>query len=207
MWSVPFTSDDGPDEEFYRRMSAPENEIPVALPQNLLLARTDDAAVALVGLQTYTTGVSFTLVVRVRPSAQQLAGRSLNDLVWEHGPGSGRLMLGLELSDGRRVSTLRRPGAPEDVVFTSGGGSGGEASVEQSWWLSPLPPEGPLRFVVRLAELGIEETSVVLDGTAIRRAAEDVVTLWPWAPPPEHRHAEPPRPPDVPSDSWFAGPA
>ena len=207
MWSVPLTSDDGPDEEFYRRMSAPENEIPVALPTNLLLARTHDAAVALVGLQVYTTGVAFTLVVRVRPSSQQLAGRSLNDLVWERGPGSGRLMMGLELSDGRRVSTLRMPGAPDDIVFTNGGGSGGEASVEQSWWLNPLPPEGPLRFVVRCAELGIEEASVVLDGTAIRRAADDVVTLWPWAPPPEHRHAEPPRPPDVPADSWFAGPS
>ena len=207
MWSVPFASDDGPDEEFHRRMSAPENEIPVALPQNLLLARTEDAAVALVGLQVYTTGVSFTLVIRLRPGSQLVAGRSLNGLVWEHGPGSGRLMMGLELSDGRRVSTLRLPGGAEGVVFASGGGSGGEASVEQSWWLSPLPPEGPLRFVVRCAELGIEEASAVLDGTAIRRAAEDVVTLWPWAPPPEHRHAEPPRPPDVPADSWFAWPS
>lgn len=205
MWS-PLTPE-GPDEELLRRMSAPENEIPVALPQNLLLARTDDAAVALVGLQVYTTGVSFTLVVRLRPSSPQLTGRSLTELVWERGPGAGGLLMGLELSDGRRVSTLRLPGTPDDVVFASGGGSGGEASVEQSWWLSPLPPEGPLRFVLRCAELGLEETSVVLDGTAIRRAAEDVVTLWPWAPPPEHRHAEPPRQPDLPADSWFAGPS
>ena len=207
MWSATFPSEDGPDEDVLRRMSAPENEIPVALAQNLLLARTDEAAVALVGLQVYTTGVSFTLVVRARPSWQQRTGRSLNDLVWEHRPGSGRLMMGLELSDGRRVSSLRLPGGPDDVVFASGGGSGGEASVEQSWWLSPLPPEGRLRFVVRCDGLGIDESSVVLDGTAIRRAAEDVVTLWPWAPPPEHRHAEPPRPPDVPADSWFAGPS
>ncbi|MFP5372691.1 MAG: hypothetical protein ACLGI3_18370 [Actinomycetes bacterium] len=112
MWSVPL-SDDGPDEGFYRRMSAPENEIPVALLQNLLLARTDDVAVALTGRQVYTTGVSFTLVVRVRPSSQQLTGRSLNELMWEHGPGSGRL------SDrtgggGRRnaVAVGAAPGAP-----------------------------------------------------------------------------------------------
>jgi hypothetical protein len=207
MWTVPYAEDDGPDEEFYRRMSAPENEIPVALAENLLLARTDDAAVALVGLQVYSTGVAFTLIVRVRPASQQMAGRSVNDLVWEHGPGSGRFLLGLELSDGRRVSNLRMPGGPADVVFTAGGGSGGEASIEQSWWLHPLPPEGPLRVVVRCAELGIGEADAVLDGTAIRRAAEDVVTLWPWAPPPEHLHAEPPRPPDVPPDSWFARPS
>ena len=206
MWSVPFSEDDGPDEHFYRRMSAPENEIPVALPQNLLLARSDDAAVALVGLQVYTTGVSFTLAIRVRPTSQQPTGRSLNELLWERGPGPGRLMLGLELPDGRRVSTVRPPEGSDDVVFTSGGGGGGDTSVEQSWWLNPLPPDGPLRFVVRCAELGIEEADAVLDGGAIRRAAADVVTLWPWAPP-VHGRPEPPGPPDVPPGSWFAGPS
>jgi len=38
--------------------------LPVALPQNLLLARTDDVAVALIGLQVYTTGMAFELTVR-----------------------------------------------------------------------------------------------------------------------------------------------
>ena len=64
--------------------------------------------------------------------------------------------------------------------------------------------DGPVRFVVRSEVLGIGETSVELDGTAIRRAAEDVVVLWPWEPPPE-REAPHPAPPDVPPDSWFAG--
>ena len=42
-----------------------------------------------------------------------------------------------------------------------------------------------MRIVVRCPDLGISERSVVLDGTAIRAAAADVVVLWPWAPPPE----------------------
>jgi hypothetical protein len=204
MWSVPFTAEDGPDDDF-RRMSAPENEIPVALPWNVLLARTEDAAVALVGLQVYTTGVAFTLIVRVRPTSVLLADRTVNDLVWDHGPFAGRFMLGLEFPDGRRVSNHRMPDGPAGVVFAPGGGSGGEASIEQSWWLHPLPPEGPLRVVVRCTDLGIGEVDAVLDGTAITRAAADVVSLWPWAPPPEHRQAEQP-PPDVPPGSWFAGP-
>ncbi len=94
-------------------------------------------------------------------------------------------------------------GSNEGVLLHSRGGGGGETSIDQKWWLSPLPPEGPLRVVVRCPELGIGETSVELDGTAIRRAAEQVVELWPWsrqelAPP------EPPPPPDLPDDSWFA---
>ena len=80
------------------------------------------------------------------------------------------------------------------------------ASVEQSWWLSPLPSDGPLRVVVRCPELGIEESATELDASAMRRAADDVVTLWSWERPLDERPVEPP-PPDVPPDSWFAGPS
>lgn len=121
-------------------------------------------------------------------------------IFWPHGPGSGAFLVGVEFADGRRASTL--PGAGADgIVFRSGGGSGGEASLEQSWWLSPVPQPGPLRFVVRCAELGIEETAVELDGTAIAAAVADVETLWPWEPPRDS--APEPPPPDLPTGSWF----
>jgi hypothetical protein len=203
MWTTG-TGHDGPDEDFLRRVNAPENELPVALPMSVLLSRTDDVAVALMGLQVYTTGVAFTLVVRVRPSSRLGEERDLSELIWGHGPGPGRFLLGIELSDGRRASGMPMPDQDGDLVFHSGSGSGGQSSVEQSWWLSPLPPEGPLRIVVRCPDLGIEESVSELDGTVIRRAAEDVVELWPWEPKPEHH--PPPPPPDVPPGSWFAGP-
>ena len=201
MWSAAIP-DDGPGEEFLRRASAPGNEIPVALPQNLLLARTDDVAVALSALHVYTTGLAFQLVARLRPSART-GRRTLDELFWRHGPHADRFLFGVEFADGRRASTLSH-GSPDGLVFHPGGGSGGQASVEQTWWLHPLPPEGPVRFVVRCDELAIPETSVELDGTAVRRAAGGVVSLWPWEPPPEHGPPEPPEPPDVPADSWFA---
>jgi hypothetical protein len=189
------------DPEFLRRMSAPENEIPVAVPLNTLLARTADAAVALTGLQVYSSGVSFDLAFRVR-SPLEPAHLGLSGLVFERGPSSGRFLLGIELADGRRASNVHgREGSP-DVVFNAGGGRGHELSVDQSWWLHPLPPEGPLRFVLGCAALGIAETSTVVDGTVIRPAAADVVTLWPWSPP---DHDRPPPPvPDLPPGSWFS---
>ena len=198
---------DEPDDDFYRRVSAPENEIPVGLPVSVVLVRTDDAAVALTGLQVYTTGVAFTLVIRVRPSSRLGTGNTLNELVWGQGPGEGRFLLGIELSDGRRrTSGSPEPGRAGELVFHPSAGSGGMSSVEQSWWLSPLPPDGPLRVVVRCPELGIEESATELDASAMRRAADGVVTLWPWERPQEDRPVEPP-PPDVPPDSWFAGPS
>ena len=76
--------------------------------------------------------------------------------------------------------------------------------MDQDWWLSPLPPEGPLLVVVRCPEIGLEETVAELDGTATRRAGEAATVLWPWQPPVEPS-AEPSPPPDVPVGSWFAG--
>jgi len=192
----------GPDDELHRRFEPPENEIPVALPQNVLLARTDDVAVALLGLQVSSTGVSFHLTVRARAAALRRLDQRLTELVWDRGPRRDRFLLGVEFSDGRRGSSLPTGGS-EGVLLHSRGGGGGETSIDQKWWLSPLPSEGPLRVVVRCPELGIGETSVELDGTAIRQAADDVVTLWPWEAP-DHGDREPPPPPELPVDSWFA---
>jgi hypothetical protein len=103
------------DPEFLRRMSAPENEIPVAVPLNTLLARTADAAVALTGLQVYSSGVSFDLAFRVR-SPLEPAHLGLSGLVFERGPSSGRFLLGIELADGRRASNVHGREPSPDVV-------------------------------------------------------------------------------------------
>jgi hypothetical protein len=202
MWTG--LSGDGPDEEFYRRMSAPENEIPVAVPLNTVLARTADVAVALLGMQVHTTGLAFDLTVRARPGAR--AANRLDGLFFGPPSTPTHFLLGVELTDGRRVTNLEepwRPRADRDLVLSQGSGSGSETIVDQSFWLSPLPPGGPFRVVVRCDELAIPETVTELDGTAVRQVAEQVVQLWPWAPP-QHDEMEPPPPPDVPPGSWFS---
>jgi hypothetical protein len=188
------------DDDTLRRESAPQNELPVALPQNVVLTRTDDAVVALLGMQVYSTGVAFDLGVRVRPGS--LSGAELHDVLWR--PGTPPLLVGLELADGTRVDNVDEPRPGGDVVFRQGGGSGSENSVDHSWWLSPVPPAGPLTVVVRCPALGLPETSTVLDGTAIREAADRVVTLWPWEPPRRRGPDLPASPPEIPEDSWFA---
>jgi len=203
MWSHAF-ADGEPDPDFVRRMSKPDNELPTALPMNRVLSRTPDLAVALLGVQAYTTGVAFELIARARGEDGPSDGTRLGEIFWERRPGTPQFLFGVEFADGRRASSLPFPGRSGDIVFHQGGGGGGPSSVEQEWWLSPLPPEGPLLIVVRCPEIGLEETVVELDGTAIRRAGESAVVLWPYEPPTEHS-PEPPAPPaDLPPDSWFA---
>ncbi len=196
-----------PDPEWFRRMSAPENEMPVALPLNRLLLRTDDLAVFLLGLQVYTAGLSFELVVRVRPAAADRL--RLAEVVlfrpYPHDRDRARFLVGVEFADGRRADNLRMEEPGAEVVFTAADGSAGPHGADQTFWLNPLPPDGPLHVVVRCDAIGIPETSAELDGTAIRRAAADVVTLWPWEPPHLDEPPASPPPPDLPADSWFTG--
>ncbi len=54
-------------------MSPPENEFPAGVGTTVLLERTDDAAVGITQIETFSTGFRFTLAVRVRQPRPELA--------------------------------------------------------------------------------------------------------------------------------------
>ncbi|MEI4271025.1 hypothetical protein TEK04_04760 [Klenkia sp. LSe6-5] len=173
----------------------PDNEVPAGVPSVGLLARTDDVAISWVGAQVYSTGVAFDLVITARTSID-----ALHEHVFGGRRGRG-LLLGIEFADGRR-GTLHGEG---DVVLHGRGGSGGNRSVHQSYWLNPVPPPGPLTVVVLAPGLGVAETRTELDGGAFAAAVPDVRELWPWVPEEaDPGLAEPEL--DLPADSWFSGP-
>jgi hypothetical protein len=193
MWSQTFgAGDDGTHPPVWQ---PPDNELPVGVPVAALLARTDDVAVALVGAQVYSSGVSLDVVV---------SARSVTEDLHEHVFGGRRgrgLLLGVEFADGRR-GTLH--GDAGDVLLTSRGGGGGGRSVQQGFWLHPVPPAGPLSVVVLAPGLGLAETRTELDGTLLAAAVDDVVELWPWVPEEaEPGQVEPDL--DLPEGSWFRG--
>jgi hypothetical protein len=205
MWSSTAFDSGQPDPEAFRRFEPPDNEMPVAVPLNVLLARTDALAIAVLGASVYSTGIAFDLVVRLRSSRDE-AEFGLDGLIWRHGPRARDegLLFGVEFADGQRATNLHQgPPAGAGPLLSGRGGSGGQRSIEQGWWLTPVPPVGPLRFVVRCPALGVEETVTEVDVTPLNRASRDVVELWPWTPPSD---MAPPEPPDpvVPADSWFS---
>lgn len=204
-------------QQWQRRMSAPENEFPAGAGVTVLLGRTDDAAVGLTQIEAFSTGFQFTLAVRLRRTRPEFDQGRLFTLISSHThsgieiPLENRLLLGLEYADGRRASTLQdarllRPGAaPDDrqLVLVQQGGAGGDQSVDQTYWVSPLPPEGPVTVVLAWPAFGMPESRTVLDSAPIRAAADRSQLLWPPQPvtqPPEPRH------PPGPSSGWFAEP-
>jgi hypothetical protein len=190
------------DEELLRRQGAPRNEIPGVVPLNRTLVRTDDVVLALLRLQVYSTGLTMELAVGARPTAERRDRRLHRELSADPRRSRGALLVGVELADGRRV--ISRTGDLIDIgVVLRPAGSWSGGSMSRTWWLSPLPPTGPLTVVISCADLGIEETSTVISGELIERAAADVVTLWAWQGYELMQYASPAHP-DLPPGSWFA---
>ena len=61
-------------------------------------------------------------------------------------------------------------------------GGGGGTSCNQTYWLTPVPPDGPLTFVCACAGLGVPETRVVVDGLDLTTASTRATVLWPEQP-------------------------
>jgi len=204
-------------EQWRRQMSPPEYEFPAGVGLSILLGRTDDAAVGLSNVEAFSTGFRFTLAVRVRQPRPQFAHGGLHMLISTRvHPGidvrlEDRLLLGIEYCDGRRASTLTDPRTQgpsamtdqDQLVLVQQGAGGGEHSVDQSYWVAPLPPQGPLTVILAWPGFGMPESRTTLDGSAIRAAASRSQRLWP--PQPATEATEPP-PPPRPSSGWFAEP-
>jgi hypothetical protein len=101
--------------------------------------------------------------------------------------------VGVEFSDGRRGGQryrgplgARLPAGPpasdsedEVVVHPVGAGMGGPRGIfSMGFWVSPLPPAGPVRAFFEWSAQAIAETSTTLSGDEIRRAAQRVAPIW-----------------------------
>lgn len=138
--------------QWHRRMSPPDNEFPAGIGLTVLLGRTNDAAVGITQIEAYSAGFRFTLAVRLRRAGPELVRGGLLMRLSSHvHPGieiplEDRLLLGLEYSNGHRASTLQDmrmlgPGAGAEgqpLMLVQQSGGGGEQSVDQTYWVSPL---------------------------------------------------------------------
>lgn len=176
---------------------APEDELPVLLPVSETLAVNEHLALGLFGIAVYSDGVEFHLEGRLRRNG--MPAREWNELCADfvgHSPVggpthlAGRLRYGLVLGDGEKVLAEGfpffmgdDPSAEPDAHTLSrnnGGAGGGDRnySSRDNLWLWPLPPEGPIEFVLQWPALGVEERRIVLDGSAMRDLAARVQRFW-----------------------------
>jgi hypothetical protein len=216
-------SDEGPTPEqmetWRRRFTTPDNELPGVTPVGLVLGRTEELAVGITAVEAYTGGFSFKLAVRLRTERVGGLGHRLYELIAGHShpdaeppAADERLLLGLEYADGRVATNINpmpwpadpRAGelAEDEVMLAQSEGGGGGRSFDQGYWVTPLPPPGPLAFVCAWPVLGIAESRTTVDAALIIEAAARAQVLWTWQPD-EPQPFPPPQPP-APSSGWFA---
>lgn len=195
--------------EQWQRLQRPDNEVAVVVPLSMVLARSDDVAVVVAGVQAHRAGFAFTLSALVR--RQPRLDHDVFRQVAGHAPAGERLLLGLEFADGRRGSNIDTAtawppalaaGGPQAISVMDSGGSGGGRRFDLHFWVTPLPPEGPLRFVLRWDAQQVAEAVVEVDGGLIASAGDQAQELWPWEP--EDPQPWEPGAPQLPVDGWFA---
>jgi hypothetical protein len=158
----------------------------------LVLARTDRAAIALVGATAYPTGFKVFLTTRLNPvSRETLPGRRRDffmlQRLHETELPDELLRFGVQLADGRKATNLapmldydEEPAGP---TLTQRGGGGSGTAWNQSFWVWPLPPPGPLEFVCEWPAFDIPECRAAIDAALVLDAAKRAETLWPDQPP------------------------
>ena len=159
----------------------PENVLPGVFPLSLVLARTDEVALAVSGGLAYPNGFGFTLTILLREQNERamrhwhMHGELTDDV----------LRFGVRFADGSKATIfdMRRnfgsEQAPSGPVLMPRGGGGGGRSWSMGFWVWPLPPPGPFAFVCEWPAYGIVQTELEIDTAAIRDATARAETLWP----------------------------
>jgi hypothetical protein len=184
-----------PPDQRPRWLGPPEDSFGVLVPLRLVVVRTADLAVAIPSATGYRNGFGFELGIR-RAAAEGDAfalDRMLHWLGREGSPPPEVLRVGVQFADGQKATSLESwwdyfdpqdtaQAPPPGPVLVPQGGAGGERVRSQSYWVWPLPPDGPLAFVVEWPALGVPLTQARVDGALIRQAAAQDEGLWPAAP-------------------------
>lgn len=167
-----------------RPLGPPEDQLPGVVPLETVLNQSANVAVLLTGMRVYPRGVAMVLGVRLR---QRLPGMDMwvfddvfdhrrfeepIDAAWQQ----GRLRWGFVFDGGAEIDNL---GMSANEIYLHGGGGGGhEQSCDRDYWLSSLPPSGPLDVFCEWPRAGLPLTTQSLDAASILQAADRSRPLW-----------------------------
>jgi hypothetical protein len=155
------------------------NTLPGVAPVALLLVRGPDVVVAISTVRCFPAGIELTLTVHARHP-----GPDLFDQVSGFNTSEDHLHWTVTYPDGATAVAGPVVGnvAPETPVLvplhTSGSAGESEAEVTATFWLSPLPPAGALRFVCSWPGRDVPPVTTTLDTWPLLEAAGRAAPLW-----------------------------
>ena len=163
-------------------LSSPENEFGVSVPIRLVLAVTEELALAMVDVVAYSTGFALRLALRVRPGAAGFDPRGLMHLDPLGSSSEEQFRFGIVFADGRKATNLgprRSPvDAPPKISLMQRGGGGDGRGWDFGYWVYPLPPPGSVTVAFVWPRGQLAEQSREFDATPIIVAADASEQLW-----------------------------
>jgi hypothetical protein len=189
------------DEDDYSTpewLAAPDDFIAGVVPVELVLARSEEAAVSITRIAAYSVGFEFDAELVTRKPTQ---GDHF-ELMYDPDRPSGELppelvRLGVAFADGRRTTSLGSPSGgstmtallatdedesppdpAHDILMTAGRGGGSPRHSTSTYWVWPLPPPGPVTFACEWPEFGIDEATAELDAALVIEAAARSRAVW-----------------------------
>lgn len=179
---------------------APRYELPAVVPIGQFLHKTPTFVMTVEAAKVFSSGCLFEVSWMYRRTDQD--DRKWSDLnaVFHRGGPHMRdgvvsvdsvLLFGVQFPDGPKVTTSSQAmygpsmdmgQEPDGPVFEFRGKGGNsnddEVAGTGSLWLWPLPPAGDLRLVAQWTDMGMAESSIVLDGGQLRDAAAQAQQYW-----------------------------
>lgn len=159
------------------------------LPVNEMVLRNDRAAVEVEFLRVYPNGFTIHLLALPDPHEDQM--RNLRALGAGGGPEyvNRQPRVGVRFADGRTagreadwhglpILAKDADGMPTEPIVRMVGGGGGSGGYHFSFWVYPLPPEGPVEIYLALPAIADGEAKVTVDGDAVRTAAQRARVIW-----------------------------
>jgi hypothetical protein len=166
--------------------------MPVAIGLQRTLVDTAEVHVRLDAVRVYSSGLCFRVIRALRPGAGEAARRAFAEGLAVGPPGpfdEAELLrgplLGVRYADGRGavldlfcryLATLPAGGA--FPVLEPGGAGSTDTEAELEVHLYGLPEQGSITLVWRWEAVGVPESSLELDGDALRAAAARALVLW-----------------------------
>lgn len=161
------------------RTGPAEDEVGVLALSSFLLARTPDVVVAVRGVTAYSDGLVLSVVVLF---ADEQRSEDLGWAMQDFSRSPGRFRFGAAMSDGRSATSGTRDSpavqsadGPALVLLASRPAA---LVWDGSYWLSPLPPPGPLVLGCQWPDRGIPETLVEIDPEPLLSAALTSGPVW-----------------------------
>jgi hypothetical protein len=159
--------------------------LPVTVAGDLTLVSQPGIQASIGALCAYPAGFLFYLIIGIDPD--RATDRTIRFRGHTPQERASATRLQVEFFDGRVVDSMvsmsSQVTAPEPVLLFSGGQSNihdysSNPRCESRWWVSPLPPPGPVTFTLFLRGAADPAGTTRMDAALITQAAVQSEVLW-----------------------------